>query len=148
MPTIICESILPLATEIHKSTVCLTGVSNKRIQITGESRVVVQLGGQLFDQLMVVVPDDSMQFPEDCKLILGANFISNHNLVIDSGSWSITRQGELISPLLPAIIDSKLYSPVTQEALRGKSMERHNHSPMEPENSPQGYPPPETAGRD
>ena len=135
MPTIICESILPLATEIHKSTVCLTGVSNKRIQITGESRVVVQLGGQLFDQLMVVVPDDSMQFPEDCKLILGANFISNHNLVIDSGSWSITRQGELISPLLPAIIDSKLYSPVTQEALRGKSMERHNHSPMEPENS-------------
>lgn len=110
MPTIICETALPLGTELLPSTVSLTGVSNKKLSILGEANICIELGNQIYQQLMVVVPSHSMQFPEESKIILGANFISQYKLIIDSATWTITRQGELVTQLLPAVIDSRLYS--------------------------------------
>ena len=115
MPTIICESALPIGTELHPSSVCLTGVSNKQIKVVGEANVYLQLGNSLLRQLMVVVPKNSMQFPQNCKIILAANFISHYQIVIDSHTWNTTKDGKTLVPLLPAIIDSKLYAPSVVE---------------------------------
>ena len=111
MPTIICESALPIGTEILPSAARLTGVSNKLISVKGESNVYFQLGSYQYQQLMIVVPQDSMQFPEGAQIILGANFLSHYQLTIDSAAWCITANGERIVPLLPSIIDSRLYAP-------------------------------------
>ena len=111
MPTIICESALPIGTEILPSPARLTGVSNKLIPIKGESNVYFQLGTYQYQQLMIVVPQGSMQFPEGSHIILGANFLSHYLLTIDSAAWCITSNGERIVPLLPSIIDSRLYAP-------------------------------------
>ena len=113
MPTIICESALPIGTEILPSTARLTGVSNKILPIKGESNVFFQLGSYQYQQLMIVVPQDTMQFPENCKIILGANFLSHYQLNIDSAEWCITSKGEKVVSLLPSIIDSRLYAPTS-----------------------------------
>ena len=90
MPTIICESVLPIGTEILPSTARLTGMSNKVIPVKGEAYVYFQLGRYQYQQLMIVVPQDTMQFPEKSTIILGANFLSHYQLNIDSASWCIT----------------------------------------------------------
>ena len=113
MPTIICESALPLGTEVLPSAARLTGVSNKLITVKGESNVYFQLGSFQYQQLMIVVPKGSMQFPEASSIILGANFLSHYQLNIDSASWCITSNGEKVVSLLPSIIDARLYAPST-----------------------------------
>ena len=115
MPTLICESILPLGTALHSSSIRISGVSNRPITIKGEANVYIQVGNKIVQQLMVVVPIGSMQFPEKSKIILGANFISQFQLVIDSSTWNIVWHGEIVMPLLPAVIDEKLYAPSVLE---------------------------------
>ena len=116
MPTIICESVLPIGTEILPSTARLTWVSNKVIPVKGEANIYFQLGRFQYQQLMIVVPQDTMQFPEKSTIILGANFLSHYQLNIDSASWCITSNGEKVVSLLPSIIDARLYAPSALES--------------------------------
>ena len=63
MPSIISEDAVPLGTKIEHSTVTLTGVSNTNIQVAGETLMLVEIGGMLFRQKLIVVPVGAMVFP-------------------------------------------------------------------------------------
>ena len=74
MPSIISEEIVPLGSIIAASTVTLTGVSNAKIRVTGETTLIIELGGKLFRQKLIVVPEGAMAFPQQSRMILGNNF--------------------------------------------------------------------------
>ena len=112
MPSILCQTIVPLGTIIRPSAVKLSGVSSKPIDVVGEANVQLEIGKEIFYQTFIVVPEDAMTFPESSTVILGANFISNNGLCIDAGSWTIKQDGTHITNLLPAIIDSRLYTSI------------------------------------
>ena len=109
MPSILCQTIVPLGTIIRPSAVKLSGVSSKPIDVVGEANVQLEIGKEIFYQTFIVVPEDAMAFPESSTVILGENFISNHGLCLDAGSWTIKQNGKHITNLLPAVIDSRLH---------------------------------------
>ena len=63
MPSIISEEIVPLGSIIAASSVTLTGVSNAKIRVAGETTLIIELGGKLFNQKLIVVPEGAMAFP-------------------------------------------------------------------------------------
>ena len=112
MPSIISEDAVPLGTKIEHSTVTLTGVSNTNIQVAGETLMLVEIGGMLFRQKLIVVPVGAMVFPQKSKMILGNNFFAKHNLGLEPFSWSITHEGKPLADMLPAWIEDTLYSSI------------------------------------
>ena len=50
MPSIISEDAVPLGKNIVASSVTLTGVSNAKIQVAGETTLIIEIGGKLFNQ--------------------------------------------------------------------------------------------------
>ena len=116
MLSILCQLVVPLGTVIQPTSVKLSGVSNKPIDVVGEANISMVIGKVLFNQNFIIVPKDAMTFPESSTVILGANFISHYGLSIDAGSWTINQNGNHIAKLLPALIDTKLYTSVKSVA--------------------------------
>ena len=75
MPSIISQEAVPVGTTIGQSKVTLTGVSNTNIKVLGETFMIVEIGGKLFRQKLVVVPKGAMVFPQKSKVILGMGVI-------------------------------------------------------------------------
>ena len=116
MPSILCQSVVPLGTVVQPTSVKLSGVSNKPIDVVGEANISMVIGKVLFNQNFIIVPENAMTFPESSTVILGANFISHYGLSIDAGSWTINQNGNHIAEILPALIDTKLYTSVKSVA--------------------------------
>ena len=131
MPSILCQSKVPLGTIIQPTAVKLSGVSSRSIEVIGEASVQLAVGNEIFFQTFIVVPEDAMTFPESSTVILGANFISNHGLCLDAGSWTIKQNGKHITNLLPAIIDSKLYTSIQTIAKEEPHKGKKEKSPSE-----------------
>ena len=115
MPSIISEDMVPLGSTITPSTVTLSGVSNMKIKVTGEVTLMVELGNKLFSQTIIVVPVGAMAFPQDCKIILGNNFLAKHRIGVDPSKWSLTHDSSYLADMLPALIENTSYSPIMLE---------------------------------
>ena len=110
-PSLISQQIIPLGTVVYPSTIALSGVSQKPIEVVGEANITLQLGNTFITNTFVVVNKEAMKFPEGCQLILGANFIAKHSLTICATSWGILKDGVTLVNIIPAVIDNQLYTP-------------------------------------
>ena len=110
MPSLLCRSVLPLGIEIKESTVHLTGVSRKRIPVLGQADVPILLGSTILAHKFLIIDESSMNFPQGCTAILGANFLAGHSIIINTVTWSLYRDQEWLSEMAPAIIEGKHYS--------------------------------------
>ena len=111
MPSILAESILPLGTVLSPAEIKLTGVSQSEIHVTGRATITTILGSSLITHTFLVVNESAMSFPQGTKIILGADFIAQNHLTIDTGHWCISRGGYHITDMLPSVINNKLYQP-------------------------------------
>ena len=112
MPSIISEEIVPLGSIIAASTVTLTGVSNAKIRVTGETTLIIELGGKLFSQKLIVVPEGAMAFPQQSRMILGNNFLVKHKIGLDPSKWSLIHNSQYLADMLPAWIEDTFYSSI------------------------------------
>ena len=112
MPSILCQSMVPLGTIIQPTSVKLSGVSSKQIVVVGEANINLQIGNLVFRQTFIIVPKGAMKFPEQSTVILGANFISYYGFCIDAARWTIRQNDTHVTSILPAIIDACLYTSV------------------------------------
>ena len=110
MPSLLCRSVLPLGIEIKDSTVYLMGVSRKRIPVLGQADVPILLGNTILPHKFLIIDDSSMNFPQGCTAILGANFLAGHSIIINTVTWSLYRDQEWLSEMAPALIEGKHYS--------------------------------------
>ena len=108
MPSILCQSMVPLGTIIRPTAVKLSGVSSKQIEVAGEANINLQIGNLIFSQIFIIVPKGAMKFPEQSTAILGANFISYYGFCIDAATWTIRQNNTHVTAMLPAIIDGCL----------------------------------------
>ena len=112
MPSIISEDIVPLGSTITPSTVTLTGVSNAKIKVAGETTLIIELGDKLFTQKLIVVPVGAMAFPQQSRIILGNNFLTKHRIGVDPSKWTLIHNSQYLADMLPALIEDTLYSPI------------------------------------
>ena len=63
-----------------------------------------------------------MSFPQGTKIILGADFIAQNHLTIDTGHWCICRDGLHVIDMLPSVINDKLYQPPKITEAKAKEM--------------------------
>ena len=108
MPSIISEDIVPLGSTITASTVTLTGVSNTKIKVAGETTLIIELGDKLFRQKLIVVPEGAMAFPQQSRIILGNNFLTKHRIGVDPSKWSLIHNSQYLADMLPALIEDTL----------------------------------------
>ena len=122
MPSIIAESTVPIGTTLSPAEVKLTGVSQKEIHVVGRATIATVLGRSLIQHTFLVVNESAMSFPQGTKIILGADFIAQNHLTIDTGHWCICRDGLHVIDMLPSVINDKLYQPPKITEAKAKEM--------------------------
>ena len=111
MCSIATQNVVPLGTDILPCRTKLTGATGANIPLLGQATLYLEIGNHIFPQICMIVPTNSITFPQEANLILGSNFLCANRLTLDTQLWAITRNNQTITHLLPAHIDGTLYSP-------------------------------------
>ena len=111
MCSIATQATVPIGTLITPTRTKLTGATGTGIQTIGQATLFLEIGNQIFTQLCIIVPNNSITFPQKANLILGSNFLSANQLTLDTQLWAITHNNHIVTQLLPACIEGILYGP-------------------------------------
>ena len=111
MCSIATQNVVPLGTAILPSRTKLAGATGANIPLLGQATLYLEIGNHIFSQVCMIVPTNSITFPQSANLILGSNFICANQLSLNTQLWAVTRNNQTITHLLPATIDGTLYSP-------------------------------------
>ena len=109
MPTVIKEEVVPTGAIIKPTNVTISGVSNKKIEVAGITKLLIQIGNKLFTQDTFVIPPGAMTFPQGSAIILGANFLAPNDLGICASRWCLLHKTLPLKSLIPCKIGGSVY---------------------------------------
>ena len=110
-PTVLKKSLVPLGTIIKRdNTSSIKGVQGPTIKTYGTAKIMLELGYAIIPINCIIVYDNSIDFPAETGIILGANTIALNGLNISSEQWCIYRNKCILQPLEPAVVDGKFFA--------------------------------------
>ena len=109
-PCVIKRSCVPANTIINDNDTRIKGVNGPEIKVSGQAEVPIRINQTLFFQQCLVLEDSSMDFPANCGVIIGANFLAQHKVDIILSKWLLMHNGLILQPLNPSRVNGQLLS--------------------------------------
>ena len=109
-PTVLKLSCVPIGIPVVKGDMSIKGVIGPQIKVSGVAKVPIEFNNVLFMQDCIVVEDNCLDFPADCGIIIGANFLAHNKVDISISKWALTHNDEILQPLNPSWVDGTFFS--------------------------------------
>ena len=106
-PSVIKQSCVPIGTEIHRREITIRGVQGPNIGVLGLAQILIEVGNCFLKQDCLVIEDDSIIFPENTEIILGANFLAINEVDISTSRWCLLKDGKPLQRLQPSWVDGR-----------------------------------------
>ena len=108
--TVIKQSCVPIGTPVVNSDLQLRGVKGPPITICGTADIYMEVGGRIFKTNCVVMPDEAIDFPAGCDVIMGVNMLAQEEIDVSVSKWALMKQGQILQKFEPAEIDGRQFS--------------------------------------